>query len=103
MQIMQEMMSCMLLFCITQIQFLSSNIQSIVCAQKLLLTLSSTQVACERSFSKLKYIENRLRSSLSSTHLEAFVLMSVETDVLSDLNNDAFLDHVAEMSPSLKK
>jgi|SRR5688572_1704526 hypothetical protein len=72
-------------------------------AYKLLLTLSSTQVACERSFSKLKYIKNRLRSSLSSTHLEAFMLMSTETDVLSELNNDTIIDHVAEMAPGLKK
>ena len=38
-------------------------------AYKFLLTLSVTQVACERSFSTLKYIKNRLRSTLSQEHL----------------------------------
>jgi aldehyde:ferredoxin oxidoreductase len=83
--------------------FFGQTYKHLFSAYKLLLTLSSTQVACERSFSKLKYIKNRLRSSLSSTHLEAFMLMSIETDVLSELNNDTIIDHVAEMMPSLKK
>jgi hypothetical protein len=71
-------------------------------AYKLLLTLSSTQVACERSFSKLKYIKNRLRSSMSSTHLEAFMLMSVEVDVMVGLSNEDIIDSVAEIAPGLK-
>jgi hypothetical protein len=83
--------------------FYGQTYKHLFSAYKLLLTLSSTQVACERSFSKLKYIKNRLRSSLSSTHLEAFMLMSTETDVLSELNNDTIIDHVAEMAPGLKK
>jgi len=83
--------------------FYGQTYKHLFSAYKLLLTLSSTQVACERSFSKLKYIKNRLRSSLSSTHLEAFILMSTETDVLSELNNDTIIDHVAEMAPGLKK
>jgi hypothetical protein len=83
--------------------FFGQTYKHLFSAYKLLLTLSSTQVACERSFSKLKYIKNRLRSSLSSTHLEAFMLMSIETDVLSEMNNDTIIDHVAEMMPSLKK
>ena len=50
----------------------------------------------------MRYIKNRLRSSLSSTHLEALCL-SIETDVLSELISDTIIDHVAEMAPSLKK
>jgi len=36
---------------------------------KLLLTFSVTQVGCERSFSKLKYIKNYLRNSITQDHL----------------------------------
>ena len=50
----------------------------LVFAYKYLLTLSVSQVLCERSFSKLKFILNRLRSSLNQEHLEAFMLMSSE-------------------------
>ena len=50
-------------------------------AYKFLLTLSVTQVACERSFSTLKYIKNRLRSTLSQEHLSAFMLMLTDDSI----------------------
>ena len=48
---------------------------------KYLLTLSFTQVSCERAFSKLKIVKTRLRSSLSNELLETFMLMSIEKDL----------------------
>lgn len=62
-------------------------------ADKLLLTLAITQVACERSFS-IKFI-NRLRSTLSQRHLEALMLMS--------LYNDTVINKVAETSALLRR
>jgi len=47
-------------------------------AMEYVLTLSVTQVNCERVFSKLKIIKNRLRASLSNDRLDAFLLMSVK-------------------------
>ncbi|CAH2329470.1 zinc finger MYM-type 1-like [Pelobates cultripes] len=73
----------------------SLTYSSLFNAYKLTLTLSSSQVACERSFSKLKYILNRLRNSLSQTHLEAFMLMSVEKEALIGLSNEAIIDVLA--------
>ncbi|KAK0150742.1 InaD-like protein [Merluccius polli] len=58
---------------------------------KFLLTLPVTQVACERSFSILKYIKNRLRSNSSQEHLEAFMLMATEKDILMSLDSDCLL------------
>lgn len=49
-------------------------------AYKFLLTLSFSQVACERTFSTLKFVKNRLRTTLTQEHLEAFMLMSTETE-----------------------
>ena len=72
-------------------------------AYRFLLTLSVTQVACERSFSTLKYIKNRLRSSLSQQHLEAFMLMATQTDVLQMLDSEKIIDGVAEKSELLQK
>lgn len=54
-------------------------------AHKYLLTLSVTQVACERSFLTLKFIKSRLRSSLSASKLEAFMLMATAKDILMGL------------------
>ena len=72
-------------------------------AYKFVLTLSVTQVACERSFSTLKYIKNRLRNSLSQEHPEAFMLMSTEKDILPALDTDMVIDRVAEKSKLLQK
>lgn len=72
-------------------------------AYKFLLTLSITQVACERSFSTLKYIKSRLRSSLSASKLEAFMLMATEKDILVALDTDTVIDRVAEKSKLLRK
>ncbi|KAL4084758.1 hypothetical protein QTP88_027669 [Uroleucon formosanum] len=45
-------------------------------------------VACERSFSILKYLKNRLRSTLNESKLEAFMIMSIEKDTLFKINTD---------------
>lgn len=70
---------------------------------KFLLTLPVTQVACERSFSILKYIKNRLRSRIVQERLEAFMLMATEKDILMSLDSDTVIDRVAENSDLLKK
>lgn len=72
-------------------------------AYKYMLTLSCTQVACERSFSVLKFVKNRLRSSMSAEHLDSFMLMCVEKDILQKLDSDIIIDKVAEKSGLLSK
>lgn len=67
------------------------------------LTLSVTQVYCERVFSKLKIIKNRLRASLSNDRLDAFLLMSVEKEILSDLKFEDILDIIKNSSQTLSK
>lgn len=70
-------------------------------AYMFLLTSSITQVACERSFSTLKFVKNRLRSTLTQEHLEAFMLMSTEKDILMSLDSDGVINKVAETSDLL--
>ena len=72
-------------------------------AYTFLLTLSITPVACERSFSTLKFV-NRLRSSLSQDNLEAFMLMCTEKEILMSISNDTvIIDKVAETSALLRR
>lgn len=70
---------------------------------KFLFTLSVTQVVCEQSFSTLKYIKSRLRSNHSQEHLEAFMLMATEKDILMALDTDMVIDGVAQKSVLLRK
>ena len=72
-------------------------------AYKFLLTLSVTQVACERSFSTLKYVKNRLRSTLTQDHLSAFMLMSIEKDVLTEVEYDLVIEKFPKTSSLMRK
>lgn len=72
-------------------------------AYKFLLTLSFSQVACERTFSTLKFVKNRLRTTLTQEHLEAFMLMCTEKEILMTLDNDRVIDRVAETSGLLRR
>ena len=47
-------------------------------AYKVILTLSVTPVGCERTFSKLRYVKNRVRNQLSGDRLDSLFLMCVE-------------------------
>lgn len=66
-------------------------------------TLPVTQVACERSFSVLKYIKNRLMSTNFQEHLEAFMLMAIEKDIVMSLYSELITNRVAETSALLSK
>jgi hypothetical protein len=57
---------------------------------KYVLTLPSTQVTCERSFSQLKNIKTRICSQLTDSKLEAFMMMGVEKEKLASLGHDFF-------------
>uniref|UniRef100_A0A336MST3 CSON006217 protein n=1 Tax=Culicoides sonorensis TaxID=179676 RepID=A0A336MST3_CULSO len=68
-------------------------------AYKYILTLSFTQVSCERSFSTLKFIKNKLRSTLSQENLEAFMLMNIEKDILVNLDTNKLINNLADTIP----
>ncbi len=59
-------------------------------------------IACERSFSTLKLVKNRFRTSINQEHLEAFMLMSTEREILVGLDTDNIVDKVAESSKVLR-
>ncbi|XP_075070610.1 uncharacterized protein LOC142159784 [Mixophyes fleayi] len=71
-------------------------------AYKFILTLSFTQVACERSFSTLTFIKNRLRNNVSQEHLDSFMLMATEKDILANLDLDDIINRVAAKSEVLR-
>jgi len=48
------------------------------------LVLMVTNCSAERSFSKLKQIENRLQASMAQGRLVNLAIMSTESDILRD-------------------
>ena len=81
----------------------SSVYSNLFLAYEYLLTLSFSQVSCERVFSKLKIVKTRLRSSLTNDKLEAFLMMSVETDVLEEINVNDIIPCLASSSATFAK
>lgn len=70
---------------------------------KYIMTLSCTQISCETTFSKLKFVQNKLRNCMSQNKLENFLLMSIEKDVLVNINNEEVIDLIAQKSLLLFK
>ena len=71
-------------------------------AYEYLLSLSFTQVACERSFNFLKFIKNKLRSSVNQDKLDSFMLMAIEQDILQKIPIETIVDKMAEKSSVFK-
>lgn len=67
------------------------------------LTLFFTQLNCERAFSKLKLIKTRLRATLEQEKLEAFLMMSVEKELLHDGKYEEILTYIKNSSSLMNK
>ena len=70
---------------------------------KVILTLFVTQVGCERTFSKLRYVKNRLRNQLSEDRLDSLLLMRVERDVLLRISNHTIIDELAKINAEMRR
>ena len=71
-------------------------------AYKFALTIPCTQDTCERVFSKLKIVKNRLRSTLSQ-YLMFNLFKNVERGLFYNLDKDVIIDEVARTSEELAK
>lgn len=60
------------------------------------LTLMTTNCTCERSFSNLKLIRNRLRALMVQDRLNDLSIMSIESDLLRKLSYDDIINEFAE-------
>jgi len=72
-------------------------------AYKYLCTIPTTSVSCERSFSKLKLIKSRLRSTMAQNRLESLILISCEKDLTNSINVDEAIDKLALTSDLMMK
>ena len=58
---------------------------------RMYLVLMVTNCSGERSFSKMKYIKNRLRTTMHHDRLSHLALMSIEYDILRDIDFDILI------------
>ena len=65
-------------------------------ALRMYLILMVTNCSGERSFSKLKYIKNRLRTTMSNERVTHLSLMSIEYDILRETDFDDLITDFAQ-------
>lgn len=72
------------------------NFPNLTIALRIALTLPVTVASGERSFSKLKIIKNYLRSTMSQERLVGLATMSIEFDILNELDVNSIISEFAE-------
>ena len=66
---------------------------------KIALTLPITSCSAERAFSKLKLVKSRLRSTMNQNRLVNLIRMSVEVELLENLDLDNLIQKFADCAP----
>ena len=74
---------------------LKDAFQNVEIALHIYLVLMVSNFSSERSFSKLKLIKNRLRTSMVEDRPVGLTLLSIECDILRELNFDDIIDDFA--------
>lgn len=64
-------------------------------AYRVLLTIPVTVASAERSFSKLKLLKSYLRSSMSQDRLNGLAMISIENDILNDMDTQQLIETFA--------
>ena len=62
---------------------------------KISLTIAVTSVSCERSFSSLKIIKNRLRSTMTEDRLSDLAVLAIEREIAKYFDLDEIVDKFA--------
>ena len=81
----------------------TSSCSTLHISYECLLTLSCTQMTCERCFSKLKLIKNRLCSLLGQEKLEAFLFIAIEKDILYKVRDEDIIEKLIKMLTVYRK
>ncbi|PWA35689.1 TTF-type zinc finger protein with HAT dimerization domain-containing protein [Artemisia annua] len=64
-------------------------------AYRVLLTIPVTVASAERSFSKLKLLKSYLRSTMSQDRLNGLAMISIESDMLENMNYESLIEDFA--------
>lgn len=68
-------------------------------ALRIYLSIMVSNASGERSFSKMKLIKNRLRTSMTSDKLNNLTLLSIENELLKEIDVDEIIDSFLQRKP----
>lgn len=68
---------------------------------KFVATLPSTQVKCERDFSKMRIVKSRLRSCLGDDSLENLMIISAESSMFGKIDLEDLIDSIIQTSDKI--
>jgi len=74
---------------------LNDTFPNVEISLRMFLVLMVANCSSELSFSKLKFIKNRLRTSMSEDRFVGLTLLSIESDVLRELTFNDIIDEFA--------
>ena len=72
-------------------------------AYRILLTIPITVASAERSFSKLKLLKTHLGASMLQDRLNGLAILSIEKDILENLERDSIIDDFASKNARRKR
>ncbi|CAI6350098.1 unnamed protein product [Macrosiphum euphorbiae] len=82
---------------------LGNTFPSLDAALRISLTIPLSSASTERSFSKLKIIKSRLRTTMSQARLEDLMVISCEQDIVDEMDHEEILHKFAANSITLTK
>jgi hypothetical protein len=68
----------------------------------LIITVPVTSAGCERTFSKLALIKNKLRTTCGQDRLEKLVMCSVERDIVQNIEMERVIDRFGKMNRRIR-
>ena len=71
-------------------------------ALRIMLTITITVAAGERSFSKLKLIKSYLRSSMSQDRMNSLAILSIENYIAKNINIESAMKRSADLKARKK-
>ena len=72
-------------------------------AYSIALAIPISSCTAERSFSALKRVKTRLRSTMMQERLDGLLLIAVKRNILKTINSDAIIDEFARSSAELSR
>jgi hypothetical protein len=69
----------------------------------LFVTIPVTSCSCERAFSKLIFVKNKLRSQMSQERLECLLMIFVEQEMATNINFEDIIEEFKSLTPAIRR